>query len=991
MSVSHRVTGTWAELVADGTVAIPATPQAGDRMYLFARWKDFSITASVANWTELTEFVDGSVSSGNGTGSVKVGCWYRDWQSGDTDPTIDFSASPTNASVVIIVMQKGADDVWDTPLARTAAMTNWTTSSQSVSASAAVTVPGSGVVMGLIGIRDDTATMTRPTNGIDDSGGLVTWNGNYAESPATHHSTTTGDDGAADLGYRLVTTGAANATLRMTGTISAAETGAALWVVQGVSTIVTPSTLTLTASQFAPLVLLVVIPATAVVASTQFAPQLRLAITPPASTLTAAGFAPQLQQTLTPAIASLSITTSAPRTGTGVVPATATVTVSALSPTLLLSRLITVPSTSLTITTTRPHVQPYRIKWLDPGGDAVQAVGYFNTEPLGSDGDVSFDNTQKVVGIGSWKFDSVGGEPAVLHVPNVLAPSFGEPGNIGRRISFWWRYDSIPDATETVTDFVNSAGGTAYSGGGFTGDVNLASDNSSYATAAPAKNAGQGTVFGFDQAPSLGGAIPPSAVIDSVTIIYERKYDVDTSIGISRVKWRIDGVEGPDHDNTDQPLTDTVVEVDVTADRSWEPQDFAMFAVIAEARRGDTDTSHTQSWDYVKVEVVYHLPAGILDLLSTTNTDRVQVVVTPKGSGVVLGFVPEGEYGYYGITQLLPDTWNRISLAWIHHDADDLDIRVFVNKVEELAIDGATSAGAFPLPNLQYGWTTSPGASHVCWFDQIYVDDGDDLSDPGNKLMTAKLPASVNQNEWTTTGGTGAVNERPVSETNYKQHSIDTGTVYQTYTLQTAATGDVDISTETLVGYMAWAWAKRNPGSVSESINLIANGVDKEPLTGYIGAQLGVTPSFIYFPASSGTYPSNAAGIGLGIVNAEDINNGVLYECGIVVCYEGPPEEILFAEYLLLEDFSVEVFDDLRAILPDTYLLRYWVGEQGGTVTIKVYSISAEGESFQLRTSIQSGAGSGLAPINAPGIELRILMEVTDADTFVTLQHYFNV
>lgn len=232
MAVSFRVTGIWAELTADGAVTIPSTPQAGDRMYLFARWKTFSITATVAGWTKLPEFADGSAASGNGTGSVKVACWYRNWQSGDSNPTIDFSANPTTASAVIMVMAKSAGDDWLAPLVATAAMTNWTTTSQTVAASATVAVPSGGVVMGLIGIRDDSATMTRPTNGIDDSGSLITWNGNYVESPATHHSTTTGDDGAADLGYRLVTTGA-TATLRMTGTLSAAETGAALWVVQG--------------------------------------------------------------------------------------------------------------------------------------------------------------------------------------------------------------------------------------------------------------------------------------------------------------------------------------------------------------------------------------------------------------------------------------------------------------------------------------------------------------------------------------------------------------------------------------------------------------------------------------------------------------------------------------------------------------------------------------------------------------------------------------
>lgn len=119
-------------------------------------------------------------------------------------------------------------------------MTNWTTTSQTVAASATVAVPSDGVVMGLIGICDDSATMTRPTNGIDDSGGLITWNGNYVESPVTHFNSTTGLDMSGDLGHRLVTTGA-TATLRMTGTISAAETGAGKWVVQGVETLAVPA------------------------------------------------------------------------------------------------------------------------------------------------------------------------------------------------------------------------------------------------------------------------------------------------------------------------------------------------------------------------------------------------------------------------------------------------------------------------------------------------------------------------------------------------------------------------------------------------------------------------------------------------------------------------------------------------------------------------------------------------------------------------------
>lgn len=199
-------------------------------MFLLASWKDFSITAQVSGWTEVTEFADGSVSQGNGTGSMKVGCWYKDYGASESNPTLDFSASPNIAAACIIVFQKNAFEAWLPPSFVTAAL-SWTTSSTTTSASSTVTVPDGSVVINICGFRDDSATCTRGNDGVDATSG-VTWNGNYVESPATHHSTTTGNDMAADLGYRLVTTGGSSITLRATGTISAAETGASLWVVQ---------------------------------------------------------------------------------------------------------------------------------------------------------------------------------------------------------------------------------------------------------------------------------------------------------------------------------------------------------------------------------------------------------------------------------------------------------------------------------------------------------------------------------------------------------------------------------------------------------------------------------------------------------------------------------------------------------------------------------------------------------------------------------------
>ena len=236
MAISVRATGTWARMVTDnGTVTIPGTPQAGDRMFLIGTWKDYAITvANPTGWTSLGKYADGTTGAGNGSGSVAIQVWYRDWQSGDGNPAIDYSTAPTEGGWVIQVLAKGSTDTWDTPTVVNAAIsaaTSWT-----ATASSTLTVKSGAIVLGVAGFRDDSATMTRgATTGLDHSAGTMTWNGNYVESPATHWSSTTGLDMSADAGYRLVTTGGTGITLRMQGTLSASESGAAYWVHQGVS------------------------------------------------------------------------------------------------------------------------------------------------------------------------------------------------------------------------------------------------------------------------------------------------------------------------------------------------------------------------------------------------------------------------------------------------------------------------------------------------------------------------------------------------------------------------------------------------------------------------------------------------------------------------------------------------------------------------------------------------------------------------------------
>jgi hypothetical protein len=238
MTVSFRAVGSWENgatgLTADEVLSGPAAQVTGDLVIVIGCWKDFAITAQVSGYTELIEIADGTTATGNGTGSMKIGVWYKIATSdAEADPTLDFSTTTNLLGEGTIIVFSKSEANWLTPEYRQAA---WTASGgpQTISAGSTVTVPTGGAVLGIAAIRDDSATFTRATDAIKDSGGLVTWNGNHAEQPATHASTITGNDMACDAGYRLVTTGAAGVTLQMSiDALSASETGNLLWVVLG--------------------------------------------------------------------------------------------------------------------------------------------------------------------------------------------------------------------------------------------------------------------------------------------------------------------------------------------------------------------------------------------------------------------------------------------------------------------------------------------------------------------------------------------------------------------------------------------------------------------------------------------------------------------------------------------------------------------------------------------------------------------------------------
>lgn len=144
---------------------------------------------------------------------------------------------------------------------------------------------------------------------------------------------------------------------------------------------------------------------------------------------------------------------------------------------------------------------------------------------------------------------------------------------------------------------------------GLTNPNNDHADDGSYATCAPAKNTIISTrykTFGFD------AQLPSNAIITKVQVIYQYKTS-STSVGsTARVTCQVSGIDQALHTDSTLPAADTIITVDVTADRGWTRADLldSAFKVEHGGRRAASNTAITFSFDYIQVEVTYTLPTG---------------------------------------------------------------------------------------------------------------------------------------------------------------------------------------------------------------------------------------------------------------------------------------------------------------------------------------------------------------------------------------------
>lgn len=294
------------------------------------------------------------------------------------------------------------------------------------------------------------------------------------------------------------------------------------------------------------------------------------------------------------------------------------------------------------------------------------------------------------------------------------------------------------------------------------------------------------------------------------------------------------------------------------------------------------------------------LPSATSIFMIVATSGNAQIVsLRLKSTGVLIltkGAGSGTQLGSDGST-LSTGTWYRISLAYTITSSSVNEVRVYVNGV--LDITSSNTAALTTGSTKLFIGNNSDNAVFDLRTSDHYIDDSSALTDTGNIWVTAKRPnANGTTNGFTTQIGAGGsgygtghspqVNERPLSTTNGWSMIGAGSAVTEEYNIENTSTGDIDISTATIVDWLGWVSVK---SLVAETINVILNGAN-------VSQAITSTITMYKRVKGSATYPSGT-GADIGIQTDTSLTTVSLYECGVVVAYI-PAVITSFATKLLL-------------------------------------------------------------------------------------------
>ena len=219
MTVAFVSASAWFDgatgLTADKVLTLPSHYDGRPRSSSLRRGRTTRSRPQMSGYTEITEFADGTTCHRQRLGLDEGRCLVqgrRIRRRVESDARLQHDDRPRRRGAASSCSARRLANMDDAGLRRPVVRTTQQCRpGMTISASSTVDVPSGASSSASSRVSDDSATFTRPRDGYRRRRRPITWNGNYVEAPATHASTTTGNDMAADAGYRLVTTGAAPA------------------------------------------------------------------------------------------------------------------------------------------------------------------------------------------------------------------------------------------------------------------------------------------------------------------------------------------------------------------------------------------------------------------------------------------------------------------------------------------------------------------------------------------------------------------------------------------------------------------------------------------------------------------------------------------------------------------------------------------------------------------------------------------------------------
>ena len=246
-----------------------------------------------------------------------------------------------------------------------------------------------------------------------------------------------------------------------------------------------------------------------------------------------------------------------------------------------------------------------------------------------------------------------------------------------------------------------------------------------------------------------------------------------------------------------------------------------------------------------------------------------------------------------GNTVLSANTWYRLTLSYVITNATNYTMKLFLNGTLEITVTQAagtllhtaTSDLIIGMGNSGiFGGTTSV---MDVWYDDLYVDNGTTLDDPGNISVTNKRAYSNGTtNGFTTTGtpsgyGSGHASyvngNYPVGSdtTTYVSAVVVASAITEEFTIEGASVGDANLTGTTIKGVRGWVFAS---STLTETDTIVVDGTQTS-------ITVTSTPTlFVQNSPNPTTYPAGT-GTDIGMVTNTTAATAKLFGAGILIAY----------------------------------------------------------------------------------------------------------